>query len=578
MKNLVSNNYSPEHDVSGVTDPFLQVSILKLLRLLGKGDTEASDAMNDILAQVATNTENTRNVGNAILYECVQTIMSIESESGLRVLAINILGRFLLNRDNNIRYVALNTLKRVVTLDQQAVQRHRATVVECLKDHDISIRKRALDLTYALVNESNIKILVKELINYLTTADIEFRRDITAQICELTEKYSPNPKWHIDTILKVMTISGNFIEPETVSNTVHLIMDTPDLQAYAVHKLYSALSKDISRQALVKTAVWVIGEFGDLLIVGGKGVTDDNIIDLLENIIKHPSSELETREYVISAFTKLTDRLNDSSATTRITKLIDSYRPSLTLELQQRACEYYALLNLVPEESRVEILDHIPPREVDEEESLRRKKHGGNEEEETEAQQPQQQTPDLLSGLLGPSKPQQPTGDLLSGLLGPSPSPANSSPTPSGGDLLSGLLGPSSPAPVIRANPAPSGGDLLSGLLGPSSPSPAPSGGDLLSGILGTSSPSPVNPLLSLASPAPVQNPAIPANVVQIPPNVVYDKSGIKIAFAYLKQPQTPNVTIINIAITNATPVPLTNFSFLVAVPAVCKFIFSCYY
>jgi hypothetical protein len=52
---------------------------------LGRNDNEASDTMNDILAQVATNTENSKNVGNAILYETVLTIMDIKSESGLRV-------------------------------------------------------------------------------------------------------------------------------------------------------------------------------------------------------------------------------------------------------------------------------------------------------------------------------------------------------------------------------------------------------------------------------------------------------------------------------------------------------------
>ena len=81
------------------------------------------------------------------------TIMNIESESGLRVLAVNLLGRFLRNPDNNIRYVALNTLCDVVEKDVTAVNRHRQTVV-MLKDPDVSIRRRAMELIRELVNQT----------------------------------------------------------------------------------------------------------------------------------------------------------------------------------------------------------------------------------------------------------------------------------------------------------------------------------------------------------------------------------------------------------------------------------------
>jgi AP-1 complex subunit gamma-1 len=167
LKNLIMSGYSPEHDVNGISDPFLQIKIIRLLRILGRGDPETSETMNDIMAQVATNTETSKNVGNAILYETVLAIMDIQSESGLRVLAVNILGRFLLNSDKNIRYVALNTLLRTVTMDSTAVQRHRATILECLKDPDVSIKRRALELSFALVNTQNFKTMTKELITFL---------------------------------------------------------------------------------------------------------------------------------------------------------------------------------------------------------------------------------------------------------------------------------------------------------------------------------------------------------------------------------------------------------------------------
>ena len=59
---------------------------------------------------------------------------------------------------SHIRYVALNTLLRTVSLDSNAVQRHRATVLDCLKDPDVSIQRRAMELAFALTNRNNFKV------------------------------------------------------------------------------------------------------------------------------------------------------------------------------------------------------------------------------------------------------------------------------------------------------------------------------------------------------------------------------------------------------------------------------------
>lgn len=53
LKDLANSPYSPEYDIAGITDPFLHIRLLKLLRVLGEGNADASDTMNDILAQVS---------------------------------------------------------------------------------------------------------------------------------------------------------------------------------------------------------------------------------------------------------------------------------------------------------------------------------------------------------------------------------------------------------------------------------------------------------------------------------------------------------------------------------------------
>ncbi len=70
---------------------------------MAEGDDAISEEINDILTQVATNTPANKNTGNAVLFECVKTIMSIESSNTLKALAINILGKFLSSKESNSR-------------------------------------------------------------------------------------------------------------------------------------------------------------------------------------------------------------------------------------------------------------------------------------------------------------------------------------------------------------------------------------------------------------------------------------------------------------------------------------------
>ncbi|CAH8668933.1 unnamed protein product [Schistosoma rodhaini] len=364
LKNLIMTGYSPDHDVNKISDPFLQVKILRLMRVLGHGDKASSEAMNDILAQVATNTETSKNVGHAILYEIVLTIMGIESDPGLRVLAINILGRFLLNTDKDIRYVALNTLLRVVYADSKAVQRHRLTILDCLKDPDVSIQRRAIDLCFALTNHTNVCSMAKELLLYLQSCDNEFKGDVCSNISIAAEKYAPNKRWHVDTMMKLLTTAGNYARDDVVSSLVSLISQNPSLHAYATVQLFSAMNGAMSQQPLVQVACWTIGEYGDLLVSPEPSedipqpVTELELITVLQRALVSVTSTVQTKQMVINTLVKLTTRFTPTHLE-KLKELISFYSTNVNLELQQRSVEYSKICSQ-PISIRGGLLDCMP--------------------------------------------------------------------------------------------------------------------------------------------------------------------------------------------------------------------------
>ena len=101
-------------------------------------------------------------------------------------------------------YVALNTLLRTVAVDYNAVQRHRTTILDCLKENDVSIRRRALELSFSLINKNNIRTIMKEVLAFLDIAEPEFKSFIATNSLVSAEKHSPSKRWHVDTVLSVL--------------------------------------------------------------------------------------------------------------------------------------------------------------------------------------------------------------------------------------------------------------------------------------------------------------------------------------------------------------------------------------
>lgn len=260
-------------------------------------------------------------------------------------------------------------------MDTNAVQRHRNIILDCLRDGDISIRRRALELSYALINEANVRVLTRELLSFLEVADNEFKLGLTTQLSLAAEKLAPNKRWHIDTMLRVLKVAGNYVREEVLSAFLRLTCHTPELQTYTTQRLYALLHADFSQESLTLAAVWAIGEFGDVLTSppGGGSMEDEDlvrdltpkqVVDLVSSLLDSPYANSHVRQWVLTSLAKLAVRFanQDGSQATRIQQTLSRYETSVDLELQQRSVEYDALLSR--RDIREGVLEAMPPPEI----------------------------------------------------------------------------------------------------------------------------------------------------------------------------------------------------------------------
>lgn len=357
LKQIAQSKPSREFTFTVFNDPFLQIRLMKILILLNK----QSDELDDVLEMITTGSDFRRNTGRSLLFQAVETIVAVAKKSSLRGLAFSQVGRLFQFKEANVLYSALSCFSRVLyqgneiigrtSGDNIALQRYKTQVVRCLNHRDPSIRRRALDVVSALVDEKNVDTLIPEVLDYVRLSDSFFRVELVAKIFTAIQRFAPTVQWNFNIVHRILIENGNYVGSDIITSFVRLITNHPELQAHAVALFSGSLAEEPENQTLVQVGSYIIGEYmyndsnnnENLNSNSAETMDTDEMstFELMKKIVNMPQTIPLTKGYIITALAKLASRFGK---TDEICDFMKTLNKSNNLDVQQRAGEIERLM------------------------------------------------------------------------------------------------------------------------------------------------------------------------------------------------------------------------------------------
>eukprot|EP00873_Tetraselmis_striata_P008662 jgi/Tetstr1/428926/TSEL_018902.t1 len=355
-----------DHTYYGIPSPWLQVRLMRVLQYFPPPEDPAQrKALVNVVKAVLTGTEvvknvNKNNASHAVLFEALALVMHLDYERELVKQCLSLLGKFISVREPNIRYLGLENMCRLSLVPEclPSIRSHLKTIISSLKDQDISIRRRALDLLFTMCDYDNARDIVSELMAYLTTADFTMREELALKIAILAEKFAPDLQWYVDVAMGLVETAGEYISEDVWFRVVQLVTNHPDMQEHAVRHMYTALASGGSAEPLIEIAAYILGEFSRMV----SDVTPASIVTLLTD--KLPIVSPKTKGIILNALAKISMHSADPTLKQTISETFKKYQRFADAELQQRAVEYDSLASRPPlKDSVLGLMPAYPDRE-----------------------------------------------------------------------------------------------------------------------------------------------------------------------------------------------------------------------
>ncbi|KAJ3283140.1 AP-3 complex subunit delta-1 [Borealophlyctis nickersoniae] len=337
----------------------------------------------------------------SLLYECIQTVIvggmiSPETENGeneahdsaLARLCVSKLKLFVEEPDQNLKYLGLLALSKLLAVRPKAVAEHKDMVLQCLDDADVSIRMRALDLISGLVTQRNLVEVIRRLMSQLIppkeekspvvsspyppstlqgpAGDPVYRSEVisrTVSICS-RDTYADvvNFEWYINVLLDLVYVTGVSVGEMLAGQLVDVAVRVKNVREYAVKAMVKLLSdrtllnsarQERNNSGVLYAAAWIVGEY-----VSFVPSPSEVLILLLQAPALRLSPTIQSVyvQNVLKVYASWanSDEVRSSSGEQfyTITKMVleglERFTTSSDLEVQERASSAVEILKLIP--------------------------------------------------------------------------------------------------------------------------------------------------------------------------------------------------------------------------------------
>ncbi|KAL9631483.1 MAG: hypothetical protein Q9164_005870, partial [Protoblastenia rupestris] len=362
---VVDNDIAPDYLYYKVPCPWIQVKLLRLMQYYTPSEDTyvrgvIRESLQQILHEAMLMPKNVQqnNAQNAVLFEAINLVIHLDDEHNLMVQISSRLGKFIQSRETNVRYLGLEAMThfaaRAETLDP--IKRHQNIIIGSLRDRDISVRRKGLDLLYSMCDPTNSQPIVNELLKYLESADFAIREEMVLKIAILTEKYATDIQWYIDISMRLIAMAGDHVSDEVWHRVIQIVTNNEELQVYAAQNILKYVKAEQCHETLVKIGGYLLGEFGHL-IADTKGCSPIEQFLALQH--KMQGSSTQTKAILLSSFVKFVNLFPEIKP--QLLHVFNAYSHTLDSELQQRACEYLTLATLPTDDLLRTVCDEMPP-------------------------------------------------------------------------------------------------------------------------------------------------------------------------------------------------------------------------